>query len=115
LLESSGETADVFGKVALVAKELDIGTVNLDLAGLALLNVFFALEGGKTPVLGDDDLLTTRELVLATPQSLEGGGAVRVPCPDGHEDLANVDTSDKTIGLAESATHTRLQSIGTSA
>lgn len=54
-------------------------------------------------------------LVLATPQSLKGGGAVGVPRPDGHEDLANVDTSDETVGLAESATHTRLQSIGTSA
>jgi hypothetical protein len=40
---------------------------------------------------------------------------VSVPRPDGHQDLANVDTSDKTVGLAESTTHTRLQSIGTSA
>ena len=54
-------------------------------------------------------------LVLATPQSLESGGAVCVPRPDGHQDLANVDTRDKTVGLAESTTHTRLQSIGTSA
>ena len=54
-------------------------------------------------------------LVLATPQSLESGGAVGIPSPDGHEDLANVHTSDKTVGLAESTTHTGLQSIGTSA
>ena len=54
-------------------------------------------------------------LVLATPQSLEGGGAVRVTGSDGHEDLTDVDTSDKTVGLAESTTHTGLQSIGTSA
>lgn len=54
-------------------------------------------------------------LVLATPQSLKSDSAVRIPSPDGHEDLTNVDTSDKTVGLAESTTHTRLQSIGTSA
>jgi hypothetical protein len=54
-------------------------------------------------------------LVLATPQSLKSNGAVGVPRPDGHKDLANVDTGDKTVGLAESTTHTRLQSIGTSA
>lgn len=54
-------------------------------------------------------------LVLATPQSLESGGTVRIPCSDGQENLANVHTSDKAVGLAESATHTRLQSIGTSA
>jgi hypothetical protein len=40
---------------------------------------------------------------------------VGIPRPDGHENLTNVDTSDKTVGLAESTTHTRLQSIGTSA
>jgi hypothetical protein len=131
-LESSGETADVLGKVSLVAEELDVGTVDLDLTLLALLDVLIALEGGEAPVLGDNDLLATGELclvsiavdvwvlgltylVLATPQSLESGGAVGVPRPDGHQDLANVDTSDKTVGLAESTTHTRLQSIGTSA
>ena len=54
-------------------------------------------------------------LVLATPQSLESGGAVGIPRTDRHEDLANVYTSDKAVGLAESTTHTRLQSIGTSA
>ena len=54
-------------------------------------------------------------LVLATPESLESDGAVRVPSPDGHENLSDVDTSDKTVGLAESTTHTGLQSIGTSA
>jgi hypothetical protein len=54
-------------------------------------------------------------LVLATSQSLKSNSAVGVPRPDGHKDLANVDTGDKTVGLAESTTHTRLQSIGTSA
>lgn len=115
LLKGSGEAADVVGKVALVAEELDVSTVDLDLSGLALLDVLLALEGGEAPVLGDDDLLATGELVLASPQSLKGSGAVRVPRPDGHEDLANVDTSDKPVGLTESSTHTRLQSIGTSA
>lgn len=54
-------------------------------------------------------------LVLATPQSLKSGSAVRVPGSDGHEDLTDVDTSDEAVGLSESTTHTRLQSIGTSA
>lgn len=54
-------------------------------------------------------------LVLATPQSLKSGGAVGIPSPDGHEDLANVHTSDKTVGLAESTTHTSLKPISSSA
>jgi len=33
----------------------------------------------------------------------------------GKDDLADVDTGDGAVGLAESATHARLQSIGTSA
>jgi hypothetical protein len=40
---------------------------------------------------------------------------VRVPGSDGHEDLADVHTSDKTVGLAESTTHTSLKPISSSA
>jgi hypothetical protein len=133
LLESVGETPDVVGEVALVAEELDVGTVDPDLALLALLDVLLAAEGSETPHLGDNDLLATGELerllvycgldgveretylVLATPQSLEGSGAVGVPGTDRHEDLTDVHTGDKTVGLSESTTHTGLQPIGTSA
>jgi len=61
-LESGREATDVVGKVTLVAEELDVGTVNLDLALLAEVNVLLALERSETPVLGDNDLLATREL-----------------------------------------------------
>jgi hypothetical protein len=54
-------------------------------------------------------------LVLATPQSLKSVGAERVLCSQGHEDLANVHTSDKSVGLAESTTHTGLKPISSSA
>jgi hypothetical protein len=54
-------------------------------------------------------------LVLATPQSFESSGAVRIPSPDGHKDLTNVHTRDKAIGLAERSTHTSLKPIGSSA
>ena len=61
-LESVGEAAHVLGKVTLVAEELDVGTVDLDLALLALLDVLLAAERGEAPVSGDDDLLATGEL-----------------------------------------------------
>ena len=61
-LESGREATDVVGKVTLVAEELDVGTVNLDLALLAEVNVLLAFERSETPVLGDNDLLATREL-----------------------------------------------------
>lgn len=62
LLESLREAADVVRESALVAKELNVGTIDPDLTLLALLDVLVALERGETPVLGDDDLLATREL-----------------------------------------------------
>ena len=61
-LESGREAADVLSEVTLVAEELNVGTVDLDLALLALLDVLLALKRGETPVLRDDDLLATREL-----------------------------------------------------
>ena len=62
LLESLGEAAHVVVEGTLGAEELDVGTVDPDLALLALLDVLVALERGETPVLGDDDLLATGEL-----------------------------------------------------
>lgn len=39
----------------------------------------------------------------------------RITCADGEEDLADVDTSDSAVWLAEGTTHSGLQSVGTSA
>jgi len=47
------------------SQELDVGTVGLDLAILSLLDVLVTAERGEAPVLGDDDLLATREPVGA--------------------------------------------------
>jgi hypothetical protein len=62
LLESLGEAAHVVLESTLVAEELNVSTVDPDLALLALLDVLVALEGGETPHLGDNDLLATGEL-----------------------------------------------------
>ena len=61
-LESIRKAANVVGKVALVAEELNVGTVDLDLALFALLNVFLAAQRRETPIPGNDDLLTAGEL-----------------------------------------------------
>jgi hypothetical protein len=62
LRESIGEAAHVLFKVALVAEKLDVGTIDLDLALLALLDVLLTTERGEAPVPGDNDLLATGEL-----------------------------------------------------
>lgn len=109
------EVADVVLDAAVVAVELDVGTVHLDLALLAETNVLLTGQRGETPVLRDDDLLTARELVHGAAQGLDGGRAVHVTGSDGQQNLANVHTSNLAGGLAEGATHTGLETIGTGA
>lgn len=46
------------------AQELNICAINEDLSGVLLIQILLTAERGETPVLGDDDLLATRELVL---------------------------------------------------
>ena len=74
--ECSRETLDVVGQLSVVAQELDICTIDQNLALSLLLHVFFAAERSEAPVLGDDDLLATRELVLELAESLESSGTV---------------------------------------
>jgi len=109
--ESLRVLLDVVGDGTVVCQELDVGTVRLDLTVLPLLHVLLAAEGSETPVLGDNDLLTTRELVLAPSQSLQGGGTVGVTGTDRQEDLTDVDTSDGPVGFTPSTTHTSLKPI----
>jgi len=114
-LEGFWETTHVVRERAVLGEELDVGTVDADGTGLALLDVLFPTQRGEAPVLGDDDLLATWELVLCATEGLDGGGTVGVTSSHREEDLADVDTGDSAVGLAESATHSGLQSIGTSA
>lgn len=76
--------------------------------------VFLTSELGEAPLVGDDDLLATGELVLAAAQGFNDDGLVGVLGTDRDQGLANVDTGDRTNGLTERTTHTSLQTIGTS-
>ena len=60
----------------MVAKELDVSTVILDTAGSLALEVVLTTEGSEAPVLGDNDLLATGELVLRAAEGLEGKSTV---------------------------------------
>jgi hypothetical protein len=115
LLESLGEALHVVLERTVVAEELDVSTVDLDAAGSLLLEVLLTTEGSEAPVLGDNDLLATGELVLRAAEGLEGEVLVGVTGTERHENLADVDTGDSAVGLTPGTTHTGLQSIGTSA
>lgn len=62
--ESLREPTHVALEFALGPQELDVCTVYLDLTSQALLGILFTAKGSETPVLGDDNLLATREPVL---------------------------------------------------
>jgi len=114
-LESVREATNVLLEGTVVGEELNVSTIDLDTAGSLLLEILITSERGETPVLGDDDLLSARELVLRSSESLEGEMLVGITSSDAHENLANVDTGNGTVGLTPGTTHTGLQSIGTSA
>jgi hypothetical protein len=63
-LESSWESSDVVGQLAVVGQELNISTIDQKLALSLLLHVLFTAKRSEAPVLGNDNLLTARELVL---------------------------------------------------
>lgn len=75
-VEGVWETAHVVLDWALVAEELDVGAIDTDGTGLALLDVVGTVKRSEAPLLGDNDLLATGELVLRPTESLDGGGAV---------------------------------------
>lgn len=114
-LESTWESLHIVLDLALVSQKLNVGTVNQDTTFLLELDIFVSSERSEAPVFGDDNLLSARELIHGSSESLDGSSSVGVSGSDGEEDLTNVDTSDSAVWLAPGASHTGLQSIGTSA
>jgi hypothetical protein len=66
LFERNREALDVLREVALVAEELDVGAVDLDLTLLTLDDVVVTAEVGEAPVLGNNDLLAAGELLYVS-------------------------------------------------
>lgn len=60
----------------MVGQELHVSTIDLDTTLLALSDILLTVERCEAPLLGDDDLLATWELVLRSAKSLNGGGTV---------------------------------------
>jgi hypothetical protein len=104
----------VVGERTLLGDKLDVTAIRSELTSGTSLNIVSTSKRSETPLLGDDDLLLTWELVLTASQSLNNNSLVGILGTDGENDLTNVDTGNETIGLTESTTHTGLQSIGTS-
>lgn len=65
-----------------------------------------------TPVLGHDELLAAGELVLRAAESLDGVSQVSITGTDADQDLSDLDSCNCSVGLAKSASHASLKSIG---
>jgi len=73
------------------------------------LEVIFLVHVREAPLLRDNNLLATRELVSRTSEGFNNNRSVRLPRSDRKNDLANVNTGYSAIGLAPCATHASLQ------
>ena len=105
------DALDLDGDGAVVGDELGVGTVGNDTAAVPHRDVLVAGEPGETPLLGDDDLLTTGELELATTERLNDGWLVGVLAAHGNEDLADVNTGDGSLRLTPSTPHAGLEPV----
>jgi len=73
--------------------------------------ILLTSEFGKSPLVRDSDVLATGKLVASTAETFANSSLRRVLGTNGKDDLTNVNTSNQTSGLAESTTHTGLESI----
>merc|ERR1719305_2123622 len=80
-----------------------------------VLLVVLLLERREAPVVRHVDLLAPRDLALRAAQSLAGSVALILTGSDRQEDLADVHTGNRAVGLAEGTTHPGLETICTSA
>ena len=94
----------------MVASVPTVGSVGDDHSFSLVLEVLLLGELGEAPLVGDDDLLSTGELVLGSAQSLNDVLGYVVLRSDGQQYLLDVYTSDETLGLTEGTSHTGLKS-----
>ena len=85
---SSGSSSEVVDELSLWLEELNVGTVVDDLLLSLEGLVVGSVEGSETPLLGDDDLLSSGELVSSSSESLDDDGLVGVSASDRHDDLS---------------------------
>jgi len=109
------EGLEIVDEVSVRLQELDVGAIWLEFAGSLEFHIFLSLQRCESPQLGDNDLLLTREFVSGTSEGFHDDGLVGVLASNGQDDLADVNSGDSTVRLTPGTSHTRLESICTSA
>lgn len=103
------------GKSAVLSDVLNGSTIRLDPTILSTSDIHITIEFSEAPLVGSHDLLSSGELELGSAQGLNYVVSVGILGTDGHNDLTDGDTGSHFHGLTVRSTHTRGQTIGTSA
>lgn len=111
--ESVGNTS--LAEKTVAALEGDVVALVVQTVSSTELGVLLKKEGGEAPLVGDDNVLATGELVRSAAEGLNDLVLVLHFGADREHDGADVDAGADTEGLTEGVTHTRRQSIGTGA
>ena len=99
----------------MVTDHLNVNSVRNNLTLLLKFIVFVLEVLGKAELLADYDGLSTRVLALGSSKSFLSVLNIVVSSSNRHEDGTNVNSSSFADGLTEGASHTSLESIGSSA
>ena len=94
---------------------VDLATVSTAIDQLTSITkglVLITSEIGESPLAGDDNALTTGELVLGAAESLLHVITIGILGANRHDRLTDLHTSDSADGLAISTTHTGSQTTG---
>merc|ERR1712168_506073 len=90
---------------------LNIGSIGFDRSISSSFNILLSVPSSESPFLRSEDLLATRELELGTSQSFDGSWFVVVFASNRHQGLANVDTSNGSLGFSIGTSHSSLEPI----
>lgn len=99
-------------KRTLVVEDLAVRTVRNNPSGLLKRKILVFRKLRKSPLAGDKQLLSARELVLGTTERLKRMWLILLLGPHTKQSLANLNSSHRPEGLPEGAAHACLQAIG---
>eukprot|EP01084_Bolivina_argentea_P052827 97006_1 len=101
----------VLGKRSLLRFGTSINTRGFKTSLSLALEVGLLGEDSETPLVGDANVLASREFVLGTTEGFDQVRKVTFLGTGRHGNLSDLDTSSHTSGLSESVTHTGLETI----
>merc|ERR1712183_351612 len=93
---------------------LNIGSIRFNGSVSSSLNILLSIPSSESPFLRSEYLLATREFELGTSQSFNSSWFVVVFASNGHQGLANVDTSNSSLGFTVCTSHSSLKPISSS-